>query len=273
MWMKHHRITGAGGVSLHVAETGRAQGRPVLFIHGLSQCWLQWARQLNSDLTGDYRLVAMDLRGHGLSDKPRDQYADARLWADDLRCVIQALQLDHPVLCGWSYGPLVILDYVRHYGEDDIGGIQFVGGVTKLGSEAAAAVLAPAFLSLVPGFFSNEIDASVQSLGDLLRLCFSRELQPEEYFLMLGWSLSVPAHVRRALLTRSIDNDELLPRLRKPVLVTHGDRDAVVKTDVIDQQMRRIASARIELMQTGHACFWDEPERYNRQLREFLTAL
>jgi pimeloyl-ACP methyl ester carboxylesterase len=41
------------------------------------------------------------------------------------------------VLCGWSYGALVILDYLRHYGEDRIGGVHFVGGVTKLGSDAA----------------------------------------------------------------------------------------------------------------------------------------
>ena len=147
--MKHHRITGAGNTSLHVVETGAPAGRAILFIHGLSQCWLQWARQLNSDLADDYRLVAMDLRGHGQSDKPPEGYADARLWADDLRSVIQALQLDHPILCGWSYGPLVILDYVRHYGEDNIGGIQFVGGVTKLGSEAAVSVLSAEFLNLV----------------------------------------------------------------------------------------------------------------------------
>jgi len=271
--MKHHRITGAADTSLHVVESGAPTGRPILFIHGLSQCWLQWSRQLHSDLAQDFRLVAVDLRGHGLSEKPHEGYGDARLWADDLRSVMNALKLDHPILCGWSYGPLVMLDYVRHYGDDDIAGMQFVGGVTKLGSEAAAAVLTQAFLNLVPGFFSTEVNESASSLGGLLRLCFSSELQPEEYFLMLGWSLSVPPYVRQGLLTRSIDNDDLLPRLRKPVLITHGAADAVVKTEVIDQQMKRIGSARIELMPTGHGCFWDDAERYNRQLREFATSL
>jgi pimeloyl-ACP methyl ester carboxylesterase len=90
---------------------------------------------------------------------------------------------------------------------------------------------------------------------------------------MLGWSLSVPPYVRQGLLTRSIDNDDLLPRLRKPVSITHGAADAVVKTEVIDQQMKRIGSARIGLMPTGHGCFWDDAERYNRQLREFATSL
>jgi non-heme chloroperoxidase len=112
--MKSHMIVGGGGVRLHAVETGDLSGRPIVFIHGVSQCWLAWSRQLSSDLANTFRLVAVDIRGHGLSDKPHEGYADSRLWADDVRAVIRALDLDHPVLCGWSYGPLVSLDYLRH---------------------------------------------------------------------------------------------------------------------------------------------------------------
>jgi len=129
--MKNHRITAGGGIQLHVVETGSSSGRPILFIHGFSQSWFSWNRQLRSDLTNDHRLVAMDIRGHGLSDKPRDGYTDSKLWADDVNAAIQALRLDRPILCGWSYGPLLILDYIRHYGEEGIGGIVFVGGVEQ----------------------------------------------------------------------------------------------------------------------------------------------
>src|SRR5215216_4000801 len=110
--MKSQMITGGGGTRLHLVETGNARGRPILFIHGFSQCCLAWGRQLNSDLADDYRLVAMDLRGHGLSDRPREGYGDSRAWADDVDAAVRALRLDHPILCGWSYGPLVILDYL-----------------------------------------------------------------------------------------------------------------------------------------------------------------
>src|SRR5690242_11370106 len=154
--MTSHEVAGGGGVRLHVVETGNPRGRPILFLHGMSQCWLNWSRQMSSDLARDFRLVAMDLRGHGLSDAPRDGYADSRLWADDVDAVIGALRLDHPVLCGWSYGPLVILDYIRHHGEGDIGGIDFVGAITKLGSEAAMSVLSPEFLAFVPGLFATD---------------------------------------------------------------------------------------------------------------------
>src|SRR5215471_3585861 len=126
--MKSHRIAGGGGAELNVVECGNPQGRAILFLHGVSQCWLQWSRQLDSRLEADYRLVAMDMRGHGLSDKPAEGYSEAKLWADDIHAVIQVLKLDRPVLSGWSYGALVFLDYVRHYGEERIGGLHFVGG-------------------------------------------------------------------------------------------------------------------------------------------------
>jgi non-heme chloroperoxidase len=130
--MKTYKITGGGGIQLHVVETGNPKGNPILVIHGLSQCWLTWSRQLNSELAEDCRLVAMDMRGHGLSDKPREGYADSALWANDVNAVIRGLGLDHPLLCGWSYGPLVILDYVRHYGEDGISGLNLSAELPNL---------------------------------------------------------------------------------------------------------------------------------------------
>src|SRR5215207_10438776 len=233
--MKSHTITGGGGVRLHLVEAGNYSGRPILFIHGFSQCSLAWSRQMSSDLADDYRLVAMDMRGHGLSDKPREGYDDARLWAEDVAAVLQALSLEHPVLCGWSYGALVILDYIRHHGDDRIGGIHFVDAITKLGSEAALSVLAPEFLSLVPGFFATDVEESVRSLESLLRMCFAQEPSAAELYLMLGYSVSVPPYVRQALFSRSFDNDDLLPKIRKPVLVTHGADDAVVKPAAVDR--------------------------------------
>ncbi|HXE14646.1 MAG TPA: alpha/beta hydrolase [Bryobacteraceae bacterium] len=270
--MKTHEITGGGGVHLHVVEAGNSKGYPILLLHGLSQCWLTWTRQMDSDLAEDFRLIAMDLRGHGLSDKPREGYTDSRLWADDLSAVIETLKLDKPVLCGWSYGPLVILDYIRHYGEDSISGLIFVGGVTKLGSNDAISVLTPEFLNLIPGFFSQDAEESVRSLASLLRLCFIRELLAEEFYLMLGWSVSVPPYVRQALLSRSFDNDDLLPKIRRPLLIAQGAEDAVVRPIAIDRHKACMRNPEIYMPNTGHAPFWDDATGFNRRLREFVNS-
>jgi non-heme chloroperoxidase len=272
--MKHHTITGGGGARLHLVEAGTPRGPAILFIHGISQCWLQWTRQLGSSLGQTYRLVAMDMRGHGGSDRPRDGYGDSRLWADDVDAAIRELELDRPILCGWSYGPLVILDYVRHHGEERIGGLHLVGAVTKLGSEAAVSVLTPEFLSNVPRLFSQDAEESVRGLQELLRLCFVREPADAERYCMLGYSASVPPFVRQALFSRVLDNDDLLPTIRRPVLITHGARDAIVRGEAVEQHRTLIGHARVDVMPSaGHAPFWDEAAGFNERLGAFCDEV
>jgi pimeloyl-ACP methyl ester carboxylesterase len=168
----------------------------------------------------------------------------------------------------------VILDYIRHYGEDDIGGLIFVGGITKLGSPEAMSVITPEFLNLIPGFFSRDVEESVHSLESLLRMCFAREISAEDLYLMLGYNVSVPSYVRQALFSRSFDNDDLLPKINKPVLITQGVLDAVVKPAAVEQHKAGIAHARIEMMaNAGHAAFWDDAAAFNRLLRAFAEGL
>ena len=268
--MKSSRIKGGGGTELHVVETGNPTGRPILFIHGFSQSCHTWCRQMNSDLADDHRIVAMDMRGHGLSEKPTEGYTDSKLWADDVNAVIEGLELDHPILSGWSYGPLLILDYIRHYGEDELAGINFIGGVTKLGSDEATSVLTPEFLNLIPGFFTTEPEENKAGLSALLRLCFANELSPEELDEMLSRSVSVPSYVRQGLFSRSFDNDDLLPEISIPVLITHGAEDKIVKPAVVDQHKAGMRHAQIQMVENaGHAVFWDDPATFHQGLRTF----
>jgi len=270
--MKNHYVAGGGGTRLHVVETGNPKGHPILFIHGFSQCGLCWSRQLDSDLAQDHRLVAMDMRGHGLSGKPHDAYGDSRLWADDVKAVLDSLGLDQPVLTGWSYGPLVILDYIRHHGEQAIGGIHFVGGISKLGSEAALSVLTSEFLASVPGLMSADAEESARTLEALLDLAFASNRTPQEQYMMLGWNMSVPPHVRQALFARSFDNDDLLPRIKKPVLITHNSAETVVKPSAVDEHLAAMPHAQVHwTKEAGHAPFWDDAAGFNKRLREFVA--
>lgn len=270
--MTRHSVVGGGGARLHVIETGDPQGHPILFLHGFSQCGLCWNRQLDSDLCQNHRLVAMDLRGHGLSDQPRDAYADSKLWADDVQAVLEALGLQQPVLTGWSYGPLVILDYIRHYGDEGIGGIHFVGGISKLGSEAALSVLTPEFLVNVPGMLSADAEECTRALDALLDLAFASELTTEDRYMMLGWSLRVPPHVRQALLARAFDNDDLLPTIRRPVLITHSSAETVVKPSAVDEHLAAMPHAEVHWTRdAGHAPFWDDADAFNDRLRRFVA--
>lgn len=272
--VQHHVITGGAGCRLHVIEVGNRRGQPILFIHGISQSALSWSAQFNSTLRRRYRLVAMDLRGHGASDRPAVGYDDSKLWADDVAAVIRELSLDRPVLCGWSYGPLVMLDYVRHYGETQIGGLHFVDGLTKLGSAAALSVLTPEVLALVPGLFSTDAQTSVATLDSLIRLFFVRTPAAPELYTILGYNVVVPPFVRQAMFSRTIDNDDVLPAIRKPVLITHGASDAIVKVDVVEQDRALLPNAEIQIMpNAGHAPFRDDASSFNRRLSAFTENI
>jgi non-heme chloroperoxidase len=271
---KTYKVSGGNGSQIQVFEEGNPQGRPILLIHGFSQCHLAWSKQLDSDLTREFRVIAMDMRGHGGSEKPQDAYADSKLWADDVQGIIQALGLDGAVLCGWSYGGLVMLDYLRHHGEERLGGLHFVSAISKLGSDEALAVIAPEFLALVPGFFSNNVGESVPALSNLLHMVFDTEPPVRDFYLMLGYNALVPPYVRQGLFSRSVDNDDLLPQIRKPVMITHGTRDAIVRPTVVDQHKAAIGHAQVQMIQgAGHAPFYEEPEIFNRSLREFIRSL
>jgi len=135
-------------------------------------------------------------------------------------------------------------------------------------------VLTPEFLSVVPQFLSTDAGTSVRGLEGLLRLCFAKGLSTDDVYLMLGYNVSVPPYVRQGLFSRSFHNDDLLPKIRKPVLITHGTADAVVKASVVDQHRAAMPHAQVQLMaNAGHAAFWDDVAGFNERLHAFCENL
>src|SRR6266545_214231 len=229
--MKHVTVTGGGGLKLHVDEAGNPAGKPILFIHGFSQCRLAWRKQTESELAREFRLIAMDIRGHGSSEKPPGVYGDSKLWADDVRAVIATLGLDRPVLSGWSYGGVIMSDYVDRYGEDGIAGTNWVGAVSRLGAPLVQdRLISEEFLAAAVGSFSHEVSESVAAVQRLVRLCVKEAPSPEDFCFFLGCSILVPPHVRQGMLSRDVDNDLVVRRMRKPMLLSYGDADDIVPT-------------------------------------------
>ena len=272
--MKAHTVVGHGGTKLYVVEAGKPTGKPILFIHGFSQCSLAWTKQLSSDLASSFRLLAMDIRGHGLSDKPRNAYGESNIWADDVRAVIEQLDLKNSVLVGWSYGGVIISDYVAAYGEDEIAATSWVAATCRLGEPlVAGGFLGERFIAAVPGFFSENTEESVAALTTLIRLCIPTGLSREEEYLLLGFNVAVPPHVRQGLFGRNLHSDSVVARLRKPLLVTWGESDVVLLPKMRDHLAGLAKHAKVSTYPgAGHAPFWDAPERFNRELRQLREA-
>jgi len=267
--MQTHTIRGGGGLRLHVREWGKPDGPPILFIHGWSQNHLCWMKQYQSPLADEFRLVAFDLRGHGMSEAPLEpeHYTDGRLWADDLAAVIDQLRLDRLVLVGWSYGPFVIADYLRAHGQDRIAAINFVEGAVKLGEAAFGTLIGPGFLDHFVDATSDDLPTNIRGMRSFVRTCLAKPVAAEDFETALCWNMAVTPQVRAALGAREIDDDDVLRALEVPLLVTQGRSDTVVLPAMAEHILATCPTAETSWYDgVGHVPHLEEPGRFNREL-------
>ncbi|MCL8206860.1 MAG: alpha/beta hydrolase [Actinomycetia bacterium] len=267
-------VEGGGGVRLLVTEGGNPGGPPIIFLHGFSQTALAWLAQFEDPRLAPYHLLAPDLRGHGASDKPRDAYGDGRLWADDVAAVLGLAGGRPAVLVGWSYGGLVIADYLRHRGPAAVRGVVLVGAVLDIGTPDSLDLLHPDFRALTRGFFAVDAETSVGALAALARLMFAAPPDAATFYRLLGAAVSAPPHVRRALFVRTQDNDDVWRALRRPVLIVHGEADRVVVPAAADRHAARLAAVTVRRYPgVGHAPFLEAADRFNRDLAGWIESL
>lgn len=274
--MRTHEVRGGDGLKLHVREWGRVDAPPILLIHGWSQNHRCWQSQFDSPLAEEFRILALDLRGHGMSDAPLDarNYTEARLWAEDVDAIIRQLDVDRPVLVGWSYGGFIICDYVRAFGQSGIAGINFVGGAVTLGPSAFGTLIGPGFLEPFQGATADDLPSNFEAMRRFVRGCVAKPLPADLYEEALCWNVVVPAKVRLAMAQREIRSDDVLGRLTLPVLVTHGDADIVVLPAMAEHVLAACPTAKASWFEgVGHAPHLEAPARFNTELAEFARSL
>ncbi|UGS37003.1 alpha/beta fold hydrolase [Capillimicrobium parvum] len=272
--VRERDVRGGAGTRLHVREWGDPDGPPIVFVHGWSQADLCWRRQVSGPLGATFRLITFDNRGHGRSEKPLDpaSYADGDLWAADLDAVIEQTGLERPVLVAWSYGALIVADYLRVHGDAAIGGIDLVGGAAVLRPPAFDHI-GPAFLDAAPRACSSDLETSIPALQRFLRACTARPLDDETSSAALCWSMLTPPEVRGALLARELDATDVLARVEVPVLVTHGRRDAIILPSMAEHVLAACPAAVASWYEdAGHMPFLEDATRFDRELAAFADA-
>ncbi|OYZ89307.1 MAG: hypothetical protein B7Y01_03995 [Xanthobacter sp. 17-67-6] len=258
------------GVSLAVQEWGTALGRPVLFIHGYSQSGLCWRRQVESDALAHLRLVTFDLRGHGASAKPLEpaHYQQDSRWAGDIAALIDQLELERPVVVGWSYGGRVICDYLRHHGDSALGGMVFVDAVV-----ATERALFGTCNNLMRLMGSEDLATNIAATRAFLRKCFEIPLDDESFEITLAANMMAPPQVRASMGGRPADYAPELAALTRPVLAVHGRKDQVILSAMSDRIVEHARSAEHVVFETcGHAPFLEAPEAFNTLLAGFIEA-
>ena len=273
-------VEGAAGVPLNVVMTGDRSGRPVVFVHGIGQSYLAFENQLQSSLRRSLFLVAFDLRGHGNSGKPwnSDAYSDRAIWAGDLDSVIRVLGLREPLLVGWSYGTLVVLDYVRVHGTQGLGGIVLTGaygGLTKPDTRQPPPPPNREFVRLRDDLASADLNRKWRAAHAMATYLTARAMPAPWIERAAAMSLLLPQTARVGMYLQPFDNTDLIPVLQTlPMLFMIGGKDASAREADGRQLLAALPRARLEMYPAdGHSVFIESPERFNRELSEFAASL
>lgn len=260
-------VIGTSGVRLAVRVAGPADGPPVVLLHGWAQSGQVWAHQLTGSLSDAYRLIAVDLRGHGDSSVP-DDYPDdygAAAWADDVRALLDYAGRPS-VLVGWSYGGLVITDYLRRHGTADVAGLALVGAITEIGRGHAGGRVGPVMRAALPAALSDDPAVARPALRDFVAGMSAQPL-PDD---LVDTSLRVPAAVRAALFARDTASADVLAAVDVPALVVHGRQDAVVDPSAGEYAAGLIPDATLTWLDTGHVPFLDHAAEFDTALAAHL---
>ena len=268
--VKRTTATAPDGVSLSIQEYGDPGGAEVVLIHGLLGSHLNWARQVSDPALRRLRLITYDMRGHGLSGKPTGpaSYSEGKRWGDDLQAVIAAVGLKRPTLVGWSLGGTVITNYLQTYGDSKIAGVMFVDGVIELKPELLEEN-AQALASLA----SPDLAVYLDGVRQFVRKCFFVQPDDSAFNLLYANAAMASPLMTAAVFGLSVPATQALPRVRVPVLLLQGDKDALVSRSMVEAARKLMPRAKVSIYaQTGHAPFFERPERFNSELSDFVRA-
>jgi len=260
------------GVTLHYQETG--SGRPVVFLHGWAMSSRVWRFQQRLD--DSCRLIFLDQRGHGQSS-PAAGYS-AQDYAGDLACVFEQMALEDAVLVGWSMGVQVALQAFAAL-RARLAALVLVGGTPRFTTADGYPHGKPPIE--VKGMGLRLRRDHQKTMGDFFKGMFADgELDGVQYqrivheIVMGGRSPDADA-VRRSLEILSTgDQRGLLPLVDRPVLLIHGELDAICPASASAYMADRLPLATLEVMPgCGHAPFMTRPERFNELVQGFVNGL
>jgi epoxide hydrolase 4 len=281
-----HRYADLGDVRLHYVEAG--QGPLVLLLHGFPQFWYQWRYQIPALVEAGFRVVAPDMRGYNLSDKPPGVRAyRVELLARDVERLILACGERRATVIGHDWGAIVAwVAAMHHPGRVERLVIlnvphpaRFVDGLLSPGQLLKSSYM---FLFQIP-----RLPEEVICAGDfaLLRSALRRDpVRPgtfaaediERYVRALARPgvLTAALNYYRALLRNPGETRALLKRIEAPVLVIWGERDRFLSRRLAEPPRLWVPNLlRVERLQdASHWVAEDRPQEVNTLLLDFLCS-
>lgn len=267
------------GIRLNFIEKG--QGRPLVLIPGWSQTAAMFKHQIDG-LSARYRVIAVDMRGHGDSDKPAHGYRIARL-ADDLHDFLHELGLNDIVLAGHSMGCSVIWSYWDRYGGDHVSRLVLIdqaptvtfwpGWTDAQKQEAGALFDGKSLYDTCAGLAGPDGEKTTAGLVD--GLFFTKAFPQDERAWVLAENLKMPRREAARLLVDHCTQDwrDVIPRIDVPTLVLGGEA-SFFHPDSQRWIARQIKGSKVEIFGANeggsHFMFLENPRKFNALVSGFI---
>ncbi|CAO3695347.1 unnamed protein product [Umbelopsis ramanniana] len=261
-------------VQLYSEATGDPNSPAIVFIHGFAQAGLAFDLPFyDQDLASRFYMVRYDMRGHGWSSSPDDvdAYKSDTKWGQDLQSVIQAWNLKDVNLVGWSHGGVVLSEYLRVAGPENVASVIFVDASTSIGVPGPA-TLNPHYTVFFPTFVSTDYATRMEGFKKFTGMVTKKPLSQDAYMKALGWMLATKPICSQGMRARVSNNTETLKNLKKPTLIIQGDSDAIQLPLSSQLTLQLIPNSKLVVMENaGHASFMDQPLKFKELISHFIS--
>jgi pimeloyl-ACP methyl ester carboxylesterase len=260
------------GETLAYIDTGNPTGPPVVLIHGYTDSARDWV-PLMPYLSKRFRLVLVDIRGHGQSSKPECCYT--RLdFAYDIKLLLDSLGIRRADIVGHSLGSIIAQTFAEYWPE-----------------KTRRVVLIASTGGRPPGMAPPKFDFA----ADIRKL--KEPIEPDSPFMIAWWdsptpvdpdfirrqrkdAAGIPLRVWLAVLDQGLPSDNLfgdlqstLPKLKAPTLLIWGSKDPIMEEPMRKTLIDALPAARVKVFDgLGHNPFWEDPEGVAAVINGFLEA-
>jgi pimeloyl-ACP methyl ester carboxylesterase len=275
------------GNILYVETDGPVDAQPILIIHGLNASRLQWYYQ-RMLLRQEYRLIFIDLPGHGRSAKPES--LSIPVLASDLDAVLWQLGVKNPVLYGHSIGGMVLMDYCTKGYSRQIKGIVIHNSAftnpfkTCIFPSVMLALQEPVVVPFLKFVIRHPRPFGILSRINYLNglslifyrfLLFSGAQTSNQLRFLCKLAALCPPEVTAEGILRTLEFNigNTLHKISVPCLVIGGTNDRIVRPEAARYIRKHIADARLKTINGGHLNLVEHADDVNVILRNFLQNL